>query len=276
MIPCGHVDGKKKFQKCGGVIIDRIDELIERLGSEDLAVRCDAIDALGKTGDARAIMPLLSLLSDENAGFRAAYALSKIGAPAVESLIGLVEDEGFLNRNGAVDALGEIGDARAVKSLLNLLGNDDKGLQCDAAAALVKIGEPAVEPLIELLKNEDCIVRIRAANTLGRIGDVRALEPLIIALWDTDELVSLCVSDALDTIDCDWTKKQCAQNHLHYLSEALMNGNIPVKFHVIDILERIGDQGATEILTKALKLEEKNVQLRAAEALERIKKCNST
>ena len=193
----------------------------------------------------------------------------------MEPLIELIVDEGFPNRNGAVDALGEIGDARAIKPLLKLLGNEDKGLQSDAAEALVKIGEPAVEPLIEALKHEDCIVRIRAANVLGRIGDARAMEPLILALWDAEELVPLCASDALDKIDCDWTKKECTQKYLSYFSEALMKGNIPVKFHIIDILERIGDMGAIEILTKALDLEEKNVQSRASKALERIKNIDS-
>lgn len=44
---------------------------------------------------------------------------------------------------------------------------------------------------------------------------------------------------------------------------------------VIDILERIGDLGAIEVLTKDQELKEKNVQSRAAEALERIKNIDS-
>ena len=58
--------------------------MFELLGSKNATVCCDAIDALGKTGDARAIKPLVEMLGDENAGFRAAYALSKIRLPAVE------------------------------------------------------------------------------------------------------------------------------------------------------------------------------------------------
>ena len=249
--------------------------MLELLGSKDATVCCDAIDALGKIGDARAIKPLVELLGDENAGFRAAYALSKIGLPAVEPLLELLEDEDFPFRSGVVDALGEIGDTRAIKPLINLLGNKDRGLRSDAGEALCKIGRPAVEPLVELLKNEDSVVRIHAAYTLGRIGDDRAIEPLILALWDVEKTVPLCVSDALDKIDCDWTKKECAQKYLSYFAEALMKGNIPVKFHIIDILEKIGDPGVSEILTKALEFEEKNVQSRAAKALERIKNVDS-
>jgi len=248
-----------------------IEELIGLLDDKDWTVRCNAIDALGKVGDVRAVDPLIRLLNDEKAGFRASYALSKIGEPAVERLIELLEDESFAARNGVIDALGEIGDIRAIEPLLELLGNKDRSLRSDASYALSKIGEPAVERLIELLTHEDSTIRIHAAYTLGTIGDDRAMEPLIHALWDIEETVPLCVSDALDKIDCNWTTREWARKHLCYLSEALMKGNIPVKFYVMDILERIGDPGVSEILTKALAIEEKNVQLRAAEALEKIK-----
>jgi len=39
-----------------------------------------------------------------------------------------------------------------------------------AAEALVKIGEPAVESLIEALKDEVSDVRMRAEEALGNIG----------------------------------------------------------------------------------------------------------
>lgn len=249
--------------------------MLKLLGHKDSTVRCGAVDALGKTGDVRAIEPLIDLLGDEDTGFRASYALSKIGIPAVESLLELLDDEDFPHRNGVIDALGEIGDARAIEPLITLLGNKNRDLRSEGAMALCKIGRLAVEPLIEQLKNEDSIVRIHAAYTLGRIGDARAIEPLILALWDTEETVSLCVSGALETIDCNWTQTESARKHLCYFSEALMKGNIPVKFHIIDILEKMGDPGVSELLTKALEFEEKNIQSRVEKALHRIKNADS-
>ena len=47
------------------------------------------------------------------------------------------------------------------------------------AEMLAKIGEPAVEPLIEALASTDRGVRHSAAYALGKIGDVRAVQPLI-------------------------------------------------------------------------------------------------
>lgn len=52
----------------------------------------------------------------------------------------------------------------------------------EAARALVAIGKPAVEPLIESLKNNSPWEYESAAWALGEIGDLRAVEPLINAL----------------------------------------------------------------------------------------------
>jgi HEAT repeat protein len=56
----------------------------------------------------------------------------------------------------------------------------------DALGALVKIGTLAVEPLIAVLKDGDKNARQVAAAVLGRIGDARAVEPLIVALEDVN------------------------------------------------------------------------------------------
>lgn len=55
-------------------------------------------------------------------------------------------------------------------------------VQSAAEYALRRIGEPAVDPLIQRLKDDDWFVRIRVAGLLGRIGDRRATEPLLDAL----------------------------------------------------------------------------------------------
>jgi HEAT repeat protein len=106
------------------------------------------------------------------------------------------------------------------------------GVRFEAIWALQRIGEPAVEPLIQALKDKDKVIRFGAADALGRIGDARAVEPLIQALKDEDYTVRA------------W---------------AALN------------LGRIGDAKAVEPLTEALKDENDNVRHYAAEALEKLK-----
>ena len=61
-------------------------------------------------------------------------------------------------------------------------------------------GKKDVGTLIWLLKNEETGVRREAAAALGRIGDLRVLEPLTQTLNDEDEAVRVAVRDALEKI----------------------------------------------------------------------------
>ena len=138
----------------------------------------------------------------------------------VEPLIKVLEDEdeyGYV-RSNAASVLGEIGDKRAVEPLIKALGDNvyvryealplsgfytgDRGKISRGAVlkmkkkkpvavivALGKIGDKrAVEPLIELLKDPTIGNRHerleKAVEALGRIGDKRAVEPIIKALHD--------------------------------------------------------------------------------------------
>ena len=75
-------------------------------------------------------------------------------------------------------ALGNIGDPRAVLSLVKALADpyDDYEwrIAVQASNALEKIGEPAVKFLIDALDSHDENVRFGAAQTLKRIMDKRA------------------------------------------------------------------------------------------------------
>jgi hypothetical protein len=178
-------------------------------------VRVAAAIALGKIGDNRALKPLILALKDPYSVLQdeAVAALVKIGEPAVEPLIAALEDtDTDAVRVAAAIALGKIGDNRAVEPLILALKDRYSVLQDEAVAALVKIGEPAVGPLITRLKNKSVTIRVASATVLGIIGDKRAVHSLVEALTDWEVRHSAAM--ALDSLG--W-KPVISSNRIHYL-----------------------------------------------------------
>ena len=62
---------------------------------------------------------------------------------------------------------------------------------------LVRIGKPAVGPLVGLLNDGNSLVRFTAAELLGKIGDKRAVQPLIEVLKDNEKSVRNAATGAL-------------------------------------------------------------------------------
>src|SRR4030043_126453 len=70
-----------------------------------------------------------------------------------------------------------------VEGLIEALKDKDESVRRLAAEALGEIGDArAVEPLIQALKDKDTWLRWCSAEALGEIGDARAVAPLIQAL----------------------------------------------------------------------------------------------
>ena len=175
---------------------------------EDYRVREDAGKSLVAIGKP-AVEPLIEALKDGDADARyaATEALGEIrDARAVGALIEALKDKDGVVRLGAAWALGEIRDATATGPLIEALKDKYKhilkyatphhergryGIVRDRATrALVAIGQPAVELLIEALKDGDADTRCAVVEILGEIGDTRAVEPLIdVSLKDKDETV---------------------------------------------------------------------------------------
>jgi len=130
----------------------------------------------------------------------AADALGQIGnTRAVESLINTLNDEDYRVQHAAAFALGKIGDVRAIDPLITTLSDKDENMRISAADALGQIGDNrAVDPLITALKfDKGWLVRKNAALSLGRIGDVRAIDPLLIAFNNDEEIVRTSAATAL-------------------------------------------------------------------------------
>ena len=149
-------------------------------------VRSSAVLQLGRSGDPRALKPVLVALHDKSAQVRrsAAMALGELrDSRGIRALIDALGDPDPQVRGRAAESLGKIGDRRAVEPLIASLNDQDSSVRLKVTASLQKIADPrAVEPLIAELQSPDLRLRAAAAHALGDIRDPRAIEPLIAEL----------------------------------------------------------------------------------------------
>jgi len=84
---------------------------------------------------------------------------------------------------------------------IGMLKSDNVGWRWKAAESLARLGDPrAVDPLIDALDDEDWRVRQKAAWALGYLGDPRAIIPLRRLYRMENEGVREIILEALDII----------------------------------------------------------------------------
>jgi HEAT repeat protein len=138
-----------------GVIPTSIGPLSERLKDPDESIRLRAAEILAQLLDPRSADGFVDAMADPNLRDLATDTLRKLGA---------IRER--------IDQL--LDDLRAVDE-----SELKEGVRQETVIQLHRIGRPAVEILLEYLDDDDWIVREAAADTLGKIGDVRAVEPLM-------------------------------------------------------------------------------------------------
>lgn len=238
--------------------------LISALNCKDLKVQYDAAEALGDLGDDRAVGPLISALKNvELSGVRwkAAEALSKIGASAVDPLIGALQHSDDDVRWKSAIALGEIGDQRAIGPLISLLCDHDRFVKSRAAYALGLIGEPAVDPLLRALCEGDGNLRWGAAIALGKIRNPRTIEPLIRALADKYENVRAEAAISLAAM---------GKAALEPLIRFLKFSDKSVRIEVVTALGELKDVDAIQPLIQMLENADEEERKAIADALDAI------
>ena len=106
---------------------DRVLEgCLEVLAKEqDVGTRIVTICTMRHIKDTRAIGPLINLMSDEKLGYVAGFVLSQMGEMSVEPLLLSLQEEDPLLRSRAAMVLGEIGLARVMRPLRELLQHDE-------------------------------------------------------------------------------------------------------------------------------------------------------
>lgn len=169
-----------------------VEALTAALVDPDFKVALAAAEALGNYHDPQAAGPLVEALNREDIkGIERALeianavvlALQQLGEPGFQGLLRVVQehaDEEFAG-GGAVRALGEIGDWRAVKTLFLALHSPSFEVVEGAATALYSLGEMTLPFFVAALLSPDSDTRHWARMTLPKFG-ASAIPPLLAAL----------------------------------------------------------------------------------------------
>ncbi len=179
-----------------------------------IRVRTSAIQALGRMGDDRAIVPLMSILGDMSENYRirlsAAESLGRLGdAQALNPLISIVKDDHETSqylKESAVKALGMLGDIRALEPLLDIF-ESKRGIKSKFSflkeqiiEAIGRLGarhNRAQEALLEALEDEAPCIRLSAVESLKEIGDASCIPEVKKRLMDSDDDVALAAISTL-------------------------------------------------------------------------------
>jgi hypothetical protein len=182
--------------------------------------------------------------------------------PPVRTLVHALADDDWLVRMKAVKVLArtvEPSDKRAVEPLIHALRDEHEDIRATAAEALGKLGDTrAFDSLLLALQkdwNED--VRKNAAYALGELGDTRAVETLIAHAFKIDwREYSVCDSATLALGKFDDAQTS------DLLSRALQDhkGLIHVSKFVGEILNRSYNTRVAEVLKEAIRMTSDNTK----------------
>ncbi|MCY2952989.1 MAG: HEAT repeat domain-containing protein [Planctomycetota bacterium] len=150
--------------------------------SRDVGVRCACVAALTELAEnGPAPGPLYDALSDPDPEvvLQGIFAITYFPDPRVlEPLCRFIESRAnVLFNESAMQALREMGDERAVPTLVNVLLDTRNSFDqsfCTAAIALAQCGSRGFDALVVALGHEDARVRLAAVVGLDTSGDPRA------------------------------------------------------------------------------------------------------
>lgn len=282
--------------------------LLKALEDADGYVRNGAAIALGKIGNNDATQPLIRALQwrddrvyeddeDHEARISAATALGKlqndVACQALMTELGNIRATSTL-ASYIVEALGEIGDPKAVPVIVRAIGAGGFELHKIASWALTKLGpdgleallrmaanrgqsgrpyviralrtnsmEPAIPLLLQILEDssEDRFVRCQAAESLGRVGgSPKILPALLTMLRAPEEEVRMGALYGLGALH-DSRAYSAIVEHLDSASH---------RYAAIMALGELGDPRACDLLIPMLKSRDEGDAIHAATALGKI------
>lgn len=220
-------------------------------------IRSKALNSIGMSGDKIALLPLLTILNDREEKYQIrASAVSALGGirdkTIVTPLIEILKDKNESDKIKimAMSTLAYLGDENIVNKRVNLLKQKGKYKFAEEIKEISNIvHDQAEKSIIGLLKNSEQSVRIEAISTLSRIGDKKAVEPLINILIDTNENIYIRtnVAESLAKL-----KDEDPEKIIDILINIMETEDNYLSIRVAELLGNIGDKKATEPIKRKL------------------------
>lgn len=207
--------------------------MIDQLRDDDRwTMRMEAAVYLGRTGDIRVRKPLSRALIDPHYAVRAAV----------------------------IRALTKLQDPRAINELIDRIGDDEEFVSVEARRAVELFDVDAARPyLVRALKRHtDPRVRLAAAEMLAEDRDASALNAIIDALGDDDQVGTFALSRV---------KALPREKAVDVLLEALNRDDYGVQVAAIRALVSLDSPRATEPLIAMMSSEVPEVTIAATQGL---------
>ncbi len=272
-----------------------LEQILEALGDEDWRVRREAIALAASSEHRRELVSSLieRIASTENIGLRNAgiEVLGLVGQGAAGEFSVACESASPGARKFLIEAMGKTRDPEMVDSLEGLIRGSDTNAGAAAVEALVRIGGPRAEALLEehlatpelflriaVVEGltrlgtrvpwarlrpavEDALVRRISAELLGRTSDPQALDFLLELASDTSPQTSFSAIRALGqlTSEADTGRdgvverlSASRESLRHALYEGLLHGDTPTRRAAAYISVLCRDEASLEAVLHAI------------------------
>lgn len=242
--------------------MSKLDQYVSQLNSLNENTRQNAAYQLGILGDSKALVQLGKCLNDSSVLVRrrAANALGNFtGQRAVELLTEALSDPDREVYACACGALSKIQSKQAISILIGEISENDEDRCSIVTNNLIKIGELAVEDLLEAYYRLTRRPRAYILKALGRIGGKQTRSVYIDALSDSDYDVFWVATAIQRTVRDPLAVSPllASLSHEYWLRQ----------FRAIQTLGVIGDKRSVEPLRQILQDNQRNLRVRGSAAL---------
>ncbi len=173
-----------------------VDSLFNQLKHPNPQMRRRAMLEIAETRNQETVPKLMAALSEEDVVYRRA-AVKTLGVIGMETIPAIVEQllnhENDTVRASCAKAMAQIAvnhpheafPAEGIECLRQAMSDPYPVVQIASVMSLGEVGAPAVDTLLEALKTTDNVaIALTIANTLGSIGDPRAVAVLQALIAD--------------------------------------------------------------------------------------------